>query len=146
MNDYCYKDIKIGLVEEFEEYITEEKMKIFMEITDDVNPLHCDEDFARSRGYNGRVVYGMLTSSLYSTLAGVYLPGKNSLIQSINIKMLKPVYIGDKLTISGKVTEVHDIFNMIVVKAQIRNSDNEKVSRADIQIGVLEGNKDNESK
>ncbi len=74
MNKYKFEDIKIGLKEEFKIPITEEKIKLFGQITGDYNPLHNDLEFAKSKGYNERVVYGMLTSSFLSTLAGMYLP------------------------------------------------------------------------
>ena len=75
MNEYKFKDIKIGLEEKFEVNLTEEMVKAFCNITGDINPLHNDLDFAKSKGYNEKVVYGMLTASFLSTLAGVYLPG-----------------------------------------------------------------------
>lgn len=45
-------------------------MSIFRDISGDYNPLHNDESFAVARGFNSRVVYGMLTASLYSCLGG----------------------------------------------------------------------------
>ena len=50
---------------------------------------------------------------------------------------MKPVYIGDQLTIEGKVTEKNDTYRLIRVKAVIRNEAGEKVSKAEMQIGVL---------
>jgi len=121
----------------FSAEITDEMMSGFREITGDINPLHIDHQYAQTRGYSGRVVYGMLTSSFYSTLAGVYLPGRNCLLQRVDSKMLKPVFIGDKLLIEGRVTEKHDEFQMIIVKATIMNQNNQKVSKAIIQIGIM---------
>ena len=47
----------------------------------------------------------MLTASFLSTLAGIYLPGEKSLIHSVETKMIKPVFIGDELIVTGKVSE-----------------------------------------
>ena len=41
-------------------------------------PHHVDADYARGRGFPGRVVYGMLGASFFSTLAGVYLPASTA--------------------------------------------------------------------
>ena len=103
MNDLSYEEIEVGHKESFTVTVTEEMMDKFLAITGDVNPLHNDEDYARSEGHPGRVVYGMLSASLLSTLAGVYLPGKRSLIHEVKIKFAKPVYIGDTLTVEGTV-------------------------------------------
>jgi len=138
MNTYTYDEISIGDEESFTVTITDAMMKSFLEITGDVNPLHNDEDYAGKSGYPGRVVYGMLTASFLSTLAGVYLPGERSLIQTVETKMAKPVYIGDTLTISGKVTEKHDSFSLIILKVTIKNQNGDSVLRGKMQIGVKE--------
>ena len=95
MNKYKYEEIEIGHKENFTVTVTEEMMEKFRDITGDINPLHNDEEYASSLGHPGRVAYGMLTGSFLSTLAGVYLPGKRSLIQEVKLKFAKPVYIGD---------------------------------------------------
>ena len=136
MNDYKYEEIKIGHKESFTVTITDEMMASFNAITGDVNPLHNDEDYARSLGHPGRVVYGMLTGSLLSTLAGVYLPGKRSLIHEVKLKFAKPVYIGDTLTVEGEVEEKHDAYSLLMIKVTIRNQRGEKVCRAKMQVGV----------
>jgi 3-hydroxybutyryl-CoA dehydratase len=136
IKNYTFDDIEMGMIESFDVTVTEAMVDNFRDITGDINPLHSDNSFAHRNGYDGRVVYGMLTASFYSTLAGVWLPGKNSLIQSISVKFLKPVMLGDKLHVEGKVTELHNEFHMIIVDAIITNQDGKKVSKAKIQIGV----------
>ena len=102
MNKYKFEDIKIGMEEKFQVSITEDMVNSFCKITGDINPLHNDLEYAKSKGYQEKVVYGMLTSSFLSTLAGVYLPGKYSLIHSVEILFKKPVLISDNLlTIKG---------------------------------------------
>ncbi|MBR4574371.1 MAG: MaoC family dehydratase [Lachnospiraceae bacterium] len=136
MNDLSYEEIEVGHKESFTVTVTEEMMDKFLAITGDVNPLHNDEDYARSEGHPGRVVYGMLSASLLSTLAGVYLPGKRSLIHEVKIKFAKPVYIGDTLTVEGTVEEKHDVYSLLMLKATIRNQSGDKVCRAKMQVGV----------
>ena len=136
MNDYSYEEIEIGHNESFSVTVTEEMMQKFLEITGDVNPLHNDEEYAVSKGNPGRVVYGMLTGSFLSTLAGVYLPGKKSLIHEVKIKCVKPVYIGDTLNIEGIVDEKHDAFSLLVIKVTMKNQNGQKVCRATMQVSV----------
>ncbi len=140
MNEYRFSDLKIGQVESFEVQVTEDMENHFRELTGDIHPLHRDDAFARDVGggkFKGHVVFGMLTASFYSTLAGVYLPGKNSLIHSLDIKFQKPVYAGDKLTVRGEVVDKQDELKLIQVKAVIKNQDNESVSKAAIKILVM---------
>ena len=136
MNEYFYEDLEVGKKESFKVTVTEQMLDSFRAITGDDNPLHCDEKFAKSEGYDGRVAYGMLTASFLSTLAGVYLPGRYSLIQSVEIKFAKPVYIGDELTVSGEITEKNDTYGLIFLKVTITEGSGKKVCRGKMQIGV----------
>lgn len=137
MNHYSYEEIEVGLTKSFIATVTEADQVSFRKITGDENPLHKEDSFAVERGYREHVVFGMLTASYYSTLAGVYLPGERSLIHSVETKFLKPVYVGDILTIEGKVTEKNDTYKLIQVKATICNQNGEKVSKANMQIGLI---------
>ena len=139
MNHFKYNDLFVGQKEEFIAEVTQEKMEIFYELTGDDNPLHRSEQFAKQHGYRDRVVYGMLTSSFLSTFAGVYLPGEFCLIQSVESKFTKPVYIGDRLTISGVISELHDSVQQAVIKVKIANQNQELVCKAKIKVGVLDG-------
>ena len=109
----------------------------FCDITGDINPMHTDAEYAKAKGYNDRICYGMLTSSFLSTLAGMYLPGERSLIHSVETIFKSPVYVGDSLTVSGEIVEKNDNFKVLEVKVQIINQDGKKVVRGKMQIGVI---------
>ena len=138
MNTYTFDEIQIGHKESFSVTITEAERDKFRDITGDINPLHNDEEYAKSLGHDKCVVFGMLSASYLSTLAGVYLPGKNSLIQKIEVNFRKPVYIGDTLTISGEVTEKSETFKFIEIKVEIKNQDGVKVVKGKMEIAVAE--------
>jgi 3-hydroxybutyryl-CoA dehydratase len=137
MNEFSYSALEIGHTEAFSVEITAERMDLFLRLSGDVNPLHQDESFAKKSGFPAKVVYGMLTSSFYSTLAGVYLPGRFCLLQDIRIEFIKPVYVGDVLTVSGKIAQKFDAFEILGIKARITNQHNRLVSRAAMKVGVL---------
>ncbi|MCR5503120.1 MAG: MaoC family dehydratase [Lachnospiraceae bacterium] len=136
MNRYGIGDLFIGQKESFQVVVTEEMMEAFYRITKDENPLHRDPEYAAENGYSQPVAYGMLTASFLSTLAGVYLPGEKSLIQSVELKFVKPVFSGDELTVTGEVTEIHESVRQIVLKTVITNRENVKVLKGIIKIGV----------
>ncbi|MFT5759374.1 MAG: 3-hydroxybutyryl-CoA dehydratase [Alteromonadaceae bacterium] len=138
MNSYKFEDIKVGLEEEFSVKVDSEKLNKFLEISGDINPLHVDSEYSKSKGFIDRVVYGMLTSSFYSTLVGVYLPGKYCILQGIDIQFSKPVYINDTLKLSGKVSYINEAYKQIEIKAMITNQDNKKVSKATIKVGLMD--------
>ena len=64
MNHYTLAEMTPGLTEEFTVTVTAEMMDAFCAITGDVSPIHIDADYAKGRGYPGRVVYGMTEKRL----------------------------------------------------------------------------------
>lgn len=138
MNEYRFSDLFVGQKESFFHKVTAVDMERFLNITEDVNPLHNDGDFAVSCGFDGRVVYGMLTASLISTLAGVYLPGKYCLIHEVDTKFLHPVYIGDTLTVTGEVKELSESVQMAEIKVTITRDNGEKVAKGTLKAGFLQ--------
>lgn len=140
MNEYFFRDLYLGQSESFRVEVTKELEDDFRKMTGDVNPLHSSDDFAEEIGdgkFRSHVTFGMLTASFYSTLAGVYLPGKYSLIHSLDIKFQKPVYAGDKLTVSGEIVSKQDELKLIQIKATIKNQNSQNVSKADIKVLVM---------
>ena len=136
MNEWEFKDLVLGVSAEFEVHINKEMPQMFCQLTGDENPLHTDSKFAQDNGFKDKVVYGMLTSSFYSRLIGMYLPGKHCLLHEMKATYLKPVYEGDILTVRGEIVHLNDTFKQIEIKASIhRGSD--IVSRAKIKKGVL---------
>ena len=119
--------------------MTGTRMDLFRKLSGDENPMHVDDQYATERGFPGRLVYGMLTSSFYSTLVGVYLPGRYCLLHEISIKFTKPVSIGDVLTVSGRVAGKFDAYQILEIKARIMNQHSQTVSRAVVKVGVLDG-------
>ena len=138
MNEYKLEDIKIGMCEEFSVKITEKMQNDFKENIGDINPIHSDKNFAEQKGFKDKLVYGMLTASFFSTLVGVYLPGKNCLFQECNnIRFHSPVFVNDELQIKGEVIDIDERFRRITVKASIRNQEGKKVCSAKLIAGVI---------
>lgn len=137
MNEYRFEDLYIGKEEYFSVTVTEEMMKMFLELSGDNNPLHNDEGFAISQGYQNKVVYGLLTTSFISRLVGVLLPGKYCLLQGIEVKYSKPVYVGDILIVKGVVDELHESVKRAAIKVTIQNQDEKKVVKGKVEVGFL---------
>lgn len=141
MNEYTLKEIEIGTKAFFQKEVTAEMEEAFRRMTGDVNPMHQNDGYASEiweGRYDRHVVFGMLTASLYSTLAGVYLPGKYSLIHSIEeLQFRAPVFVGDELRVSGKVAGKEEQLGLIIVKAEINNQYGKCVSKAKMKILVL---------
>ena len=141
MNEYKFEELSVGMSASFNKTITIEDEDAFRNITGDLNPLHYDDNFAKELSdgkYNRHVSFGMLTASLFSTMAGMCLPGKYSLIHSFDeISFLKPVFAGDCLTVRGDIIDKDDYLKMIRLKVVITNQEGKKVARANMKVIVM---------
>jgi 3-hydroxybutyryl-CoA dehydratase len=136
MNEYTFEELYHGLEKSFKVKITMDMMINFKKITGDINPLHIDREYAMEKGMLDKVVYGMLSSSFYSTLVGVYLPGKRCILQGIEILFKKPLYINDEIEIYGEISYLNEAYKIAEIKAYIKNN-NKKISTANIKVGVI---------
>ena len=118
------------------EYADELQLAFDFYHDDMVTEDEVDADYAKDRGFPGRVVYGLLGARFFSTLAGVYLPGEHCLLHGVECKFAKPIFIGDVLTVKGTVERVSEIGSEAEIKAVITNQDGKRVTRGIIKAGL----------
>ena len=85
-------DFTLGQHATFTKTFTDDDVRRFVEITGDVNPLHVDDDFAARTRFGRRVIHGMLTASILSTMVGMFIPGTGAIYRSQSIAFLRPVW------------------------------------------------------
>ncbi|MFH1156777.1 MAG: MaoC family dehydratase [Pseudomonadota bacterium] len=103
---YYLDEIRPGLKALFAKTITDADVTLFAGISGDTNPLHINDDFASQTRFKKRIVPGMVTTSLWSTLVGTRLPGPGCAYLSQETRFLKPVFPGDTVTATLTITAV----------------------------------------
>ena len=68
----------------------------------DMNPVHHDEPFARGAGYEAPLGVGMFHAGVMATWATDWLGPEN--VRAFKVRWKEPVWPGDVLTITGRVT------------------------------------------
>lgn len=138
--------ISEGMTYEFRTVFSDDDIDSFAALSGDVSPLHLDGDFARSRGFAGRVVHGVLLGGLASRMVGVHLPGANALIQSVNLRFHVPVYAGDSLRVHGVVDQVSPTTGTLVLKVTIHDENSGMVRvQGKVQVGFTAEKKEQRS-
>jgi len=139
INEFSFSDVNAGDEISFLYQIDEVKMELFRQLSGDENPLHTDLKYANSKGFEENVVYGQLTAAALSTLAGMYMPGKLSIIHSIETHFLRPVFISKcPLNVVGKVKDKDERFRVITLKFEMFDTDGNKVCKGNMRVGFLE--------
>ena len=101
------EDLSIGQSASYTRTITESDIQQFGAVSGDLNPLHFDEDYAKTTIFRGRIAHGMLSASFLSTVLGTQLPGAGSIFLSATIRFKAPVRIGDTVAASCTVREIN---------------------------------------
>lgn len=94
-------DVDVGYTIEYEKRIEEVDVCFFGLASGDLNPIHFDEDVAKTTKFGGRVVHGVLTLSIVSA-AVARMPGLPVLLDA-SFRFMKPVRIGDTVRVFGEV-------------------------------------------
>jgi 3-hydroxybutyryl-CoA dehydratase len=84
---------------------TEDVVAAFCAATGDNNPVHLSDEFAATTRFGRRIVNGMLTCALVSSVIGTQLPGPGAIYLSQSFTFVAPVFIGDEVT--ATVTVLH---------------------------------------
>jgi acyl dehydratase len=82
--------------------ITDEDIRKFADASGDHNPLHLDEEFAKTTRFGRRIAHGMLSASLISAVIAGDLPGEGSIYLAQTLQFVAPVFPDD--TVTAKVT------------------------------------------
>jgi acyl dehydratase len=122
-SEYKFDEISIGDKKKFTEKIDDDKLQDFAKLSGDFNPLHMDEEYARTTKFKKRVCHGMFLASFFSKLVGMHLPGKNALYFSQDLNFQSPCYLGDQITVEGEVLDKSDSTRIITIKTSIYNQD-----------------------
>ena len=104
---YYIDDLKPGMSESFTKTVTERDIQLFGEVSGDTNPVHFDEEFARTTPFKTRIAHGVLSASYISTILGMKMPGPGTIFMSLSTRFKAPVRIGDTVTATCTVREVN---------------------------------------
>jgi len=103
--------------------VTLADIETFARISGDTNPLHLDDDYARSTRFGGRIAHGMLVAGLISAVLGTQLPGPGAVYLGQELRFTAPVRPGDTLTARVRVAEFNSAKGRIALSTEVVNQD-----------------------
>lgn len=120
------EDFRPGDETSFTKTISESDVYQFAGITGDMASHHINKEFAKESRFGERVVQGMLTASLTtSALSELVAPGGLTVSHTFEFKA--PVFIGDTIKATARVSEVNGEKNILEVELTCVNQDGETV-------------------
>ena len=130
-------DFRVGQQARFTKTFTDEDVQRFVAITGDSNPLHVDDAFAAGTRFGRRVLHGMLTASLFSTMVGMFIPGTGAIYRSQTLHFLRPVYAGDTVTAHFVIRAIDRTKHRLTIESWIENEAGERVVEGTCEAGLL---------
>lgn len=102
---YSYDQLEVGMSESFTKTISETDVYLFAGISGDFNPMHLNEEFAKTTPMGTRIAHGALPQCLIAPVLGMKLPGLGTIALEITTRFKAPTYFGDTITATGEVIE-----------------------------------------
>ena len=130
-------DFSTGQHASFTKTFTEEDLQHFIAITGDTNPLHVDQAFASRTRFGGRVLHGMLTASIFSTMVGMFIPGTGAIYRAQTLTFLRPVHVGETVTAHFVIRAVDRAKHRLTIDSWIENAAGERVVEGTCEAGLL---------
>ena len=103
---HYFEDLTVGQRETLMKTVMDDDVIAFADLSGDRNPVHLSDHFARKTRFGERIVLGLYTASLISTVIGMYLPGPGAVYMSQTLNFKGPVKIGDVINVVVEVVEL----------------------------------------
>ena len=111
--------IKIGKNFSKNILINEKILRKYISFSGDTNPIHTNKLTAKNYGFKGIVIHGGIIVALISKIIGTKIPGPGSLCLEQNIKYLKPVYVGDIISLQVRIINYFKSIDTLLLKINI---------------------------
>lgn len=106
--------------------VTQEQINAYAEASGDFNPIHLDEDFARSVGLPATIAHGMLELGILAEALARWAGGSDRLA-SLEVRFSKPLRAGDTITCAGRVVAVDDAEAVATLEVEAVSDRGERV-------------------
>lgn len=111
--------------------VTAADVEAFAALSGDTNPVHLDASYAATSRFGRRIAHGMLVASYISTLLGTKFPGTGTIYMNQTLAFLRPVFLGDSLTVTGTVSAYRSDKSIVTIATVVTNQAGEAVLRGE---------------
>jgi 3-hydroxybutyryl-CoA dehydratase len=127
-------NFSVGDSAEITKTIEQADIDAFAGVTGDHNPVHVDEEFAKTTRFGRRIAHGMFTASLISSVLANKLPGEGSVYLGQTLQFVAPVFPGDEVTARVTVKQIREDKPILKLETICVNQRNEIVIRGEATV------------
>ncbi|HRI04872.1 MAG TPA: MaoC family dehydratase [Pyrinomonadaceae bacterium] len=130
-------DIKIGDKFSKTRVVTDELIRAFAEVSGDFNPIHLDEEFAKTTRFGRRIAHGMLSGAFISAVLGYEFEARKIVYLSQTMRFVAPVFIDDTITTTGTVTNIREEKGIVTLETVCTNQNGETTVKGEAMVMLL---------
>lgn len=117
--------------------ITDAVVRAFAELSGDYNPIHLDEEFAKTTQFKKRIAHGMISGALISAVLGNEFKERKIVYLSQTMRFIAPVFIDDTITAAATITHIREDKPIITIETVCTNQNDETVVKGEGKIMLL---------
>ncbi|MEW5913286.1 MAG: MaoC family dehydratase [Thermodesulfobacteriota bacterium] len=125
---YSYSQLKIGMKASLSKTVSESDVYLFAGVTGDFNPMHVNEEYAKSTRFGSRIAHGSLVEGFMAPVLGTKLPGLGTVALEKQARFVAPTYFGDTITATAEVSEKLEDKKWVRLKCTWTNQRGETVA------------------
>ena len=130
--------VPIGREASFTKTVGESDVYLYAGITGDFSPNHVDQTYMERSAWGRRMAHGALLVGFVSTASTMAIADTREdadrtpvAVGMDRVRFLKPVFIGDTVTVSYRIERFDATKQRTLAKAEVRNQDGDLVAVAD---------------
>lgn len=130
-------ELQIGDKFSTSKQITDAVVRAFAELSGDFNPIHLDEDFAKTTRFGKRIAHGMISGALISAVLGYEFKERKIVYLSQTMKFVAPVFLDDTVTATAAVTNIRADKPVVTLETVCTNQNGEVVVKGEAVVLIL---------
>ena len=130
-------DLNIGDTFSTSREVTDEIIRKFADVSGDYNPIHLDDEFAKTTRFGKRIAHGMLSGAFISAVLGNEFKDRKIVYLSQTMKFTAPVFIGDTVTATGTITNIREDKGIVTLETICTNQNGETLVKGEAAVMVL---------
>ena len=118
--------------------ITDKMVRQFAEMSGDNNPIHLDDDYAKTTRFGRRIAHGMILGALISRFLNEKI-GTGGIYLAQSLKFTNPVFIDDEITFELEITKLHMTRGLGIIDTQAKKANGDLVCKGEATIMMAWG-------
>ncbi|ALM82586.1 bifunctional enoyl-CoA hydratase/phosphate acetyltransferase [Bordetella sp. N] len=131
-----YAELNIGDSASLARTLSHRDIELFSVMAGDAAPMNLDEGVTHSEQFQATVAHGMWAVALLSTVLGTRLPGPGTMFLDQALHFVKPIAVGDAITVSVRVIAKDDATRRVTLDCRAVNQNGEDVITGVVQVAA----------